>query len=57
MHLDPFMKHLGFEGHVTAAGEARMTVRLKHEHLNRRYVIKNLTGTWGPERLPGRGLL
>lgn len=34
MHLDPFMKHLGFEGGVTAPGQARMTVTLKHEHLN-----------------------
>jgi acyl-CoA thioesterase len=34
MHLDPFMKHLGFEGGVTAPGEARMTATLKHEHLN-----------------------
>ncbi len=34
MHLDPFMKHLGFEGGVTAPGEARMSVQLRDEHLN-----------------------
>ncbi len=37
--------------------EERAEQEAKHEDLNRRYVIKNLTGTWGPERLPGRGLL
>jgi acyl-CoA thioesterase len=34
MHLDPFMKLLGFQGGVTAPGQARLTVELKHEHLN-----------------------
>ena len=34
MHLDPFMKHLGFEGGVTGPGQARLTAVLKHEHLN-----------------------
>jgi len=34
MHLDPFMKYLGFEGGITAPGEARLTAQLKHEHLN-----------------------
>lgn len=33
-HLDPFMISLGFEGEVTAPGEARMRVRLRPEHLN-----------------------
>ena len=34
MHLDPFMKHLGFEGGVTGPGQARLTAVLKHEYLN-----------------------
>jgi acyl-CoA thioesterase len=34
MHLDPFMKFLGFEGGVTGPGQARLTVQLRHEHLN-----------------------
>ena len=34
MHLDPFMKDLGFEGGVTGPGQARLTAVLKHEHLN-----------------------
>jgi acyl-CoA thioesterase len=34
MHLDPFMKFLGFEGGITAPGQARLTVQLRHEHLN-----------------------
>ena len=34
MELDPFMKHLGFEGGTTAPGQARLTVRLGNEHLN-----------------------
>lgn len=34
MHLDPFMKHLGFQGGITAPGEARLSVQLRHEHLN-----------------------
>ncbi len=33
-HLDPFMITLGFEGEVTAPGEARMRVRLRPQHLN-----------------------
>ena len=33
-HLDPFMISLGFEGEVTAPGEARMWVRLRPDHLN-----------------------
>jgi acyl-CoA thioesterase len=34
MHFDPFMKNLGFQGGITAPGQARLTVRLKPEHLN-----------------------
>lgn len=33
-HLDPFMISLGFEGEVTAPGEARIRVQLRPEHLN-----------------------
>ena len=34
MHLDPFMKSLGFQGGVTAPGQASLTAQLSHEHLN-----------------------
>jgi acyl-CoA thioesterase len=34
MHLDPFMKTLGFQGGVTAPGQACLTAELRHEHLN-----------------------
>jgi acyl-CoA thioesterase len=34
MQLDPFMKALGFEGGITAPGEARLQVQLKPQHLN-----------------------
>jgi len=34
MQLEPFMKVLGFEGGITAPGEARLQVQLKPEHLN-----------------------
>jgi len=33
-HLDPFMISLGFDGEVTAPGQARMRVQLRPEHLN-----------------------
>jgi acyl-CoA thioesterase len=33
-HLDPFMISLGFDGEVTAPGEARMWVQLRPEHMN-----------------------
>lgn len=33
-HLDPFMIALGFQGEVTAPGEARMRAQLRPEHLN-----------------------
>jgi acyl-CoA thioesterase len=33
-HLDPFMISLGYEGEVTAPGEARIRGQLRPEHLN-----------------------
>jgi acyl-CoA thioesterase len=34
MHLDPFMKFLGFQGGITAPGQACLSVKLGPEHLN-----------------------
>jgi acyl-CoA thioesterase len=34
MHLDPFMKSLGFQGGITAPGQAKLSARLAPEHLN-----------------------
>lgn len=34
MQLDPYMKTLGFQGGITAPGEARLEAVLKPEHLN-----------------------
>jgi acyl-CoA thioesterase len=34
MQLDPYMKTLGFQGGITAPGEARLEAQLKPEHLN-----------------------
>jgi acyl-CoA thioesterase len=34
MQLDPYMIHLGFQGGISAPGEARLEVQLRPEHLN-----------------------